>query len=205
MDNAQHQAPQSPKLLLDEAIVRTTLCEILQAVLPMAADAQYCLVGTAATLLYGITLPAGDIDLLFKDRLGVDLFAKELSAVATVTILQQPIWFPGSRQYFARYAINGAIVEFSTVESDTNDDWHECVGRGPWESPIHIPCGEYLIPTVAVELRLLTELSRQRPERYQPILSYMRTHPCNVAFVQRGMIAHHIPQELQDEVMASLA
>lgn len=206
MDTSAQQT-QHPKTILNEALVRTTLAEVMQAALPVAEHVQYCLVGTAATLLYGITIPAGDIDLLLRDRQDVELFAQALSAIPTATCLQPPIWFPGSRQYFARYEIKGAIVEFSTVEFDVeiSNDWQECVGRGPWESPVLIHCGVYQIPTIAIELRLLTELSRQRPDRYNPILEYMCAHPCNIDLVQRGMIAYSIPQELQDKVMASLA
>jgi hypothetical protein len=193
--------------ILNETLIQTTLISLFDCVLPAISTTEYRVVGTAATLLHGIGVAARDIDLLFNDRQGIDLFHKQLSASSGIVQHQPPAWLAGSRQYFARYTIEGVTVELSTVEFevDRNNDTLECVGRGPWEHFDPIACGPYQVATVALELRLLTELSRNRPEQYQPILKYLRIHPYDVDLVRRGLAAHAIPQQQQHTVLALIA
>jgi hypothetical protein len=185
--------------MLTEALVQKTLTHLLDCVLPTASTVEYRLVGTAAMLLRSVHLPSNDIDLLFRERKGIDLFHQELMRSPTIEQHQSPAMLEGAGQYFARYSMGGVVVEMSTVEFeiDTENDTVECLGGGPWEHYDLVPCGSCLIPVVATELRLLTELRRNRMERVQPILAYLRTHPPNTAFIQRGLIAHNIPQELR--------
>lgn len=192
--------------MLTETRVQETLTHLLDCALPTASNVEYRLVGTAAALLRGINLPSNDIDLLFKERQGVDLFHQELTRSSTAEVLVQPALLEGAGQYFARYSKDGVQFEFSTVEYtiDAENDTVECFGRGPWEHFDLVPCCPYLIPVVAVELRLLTELSRNRVERIQPILAYLQTHPYDMALLQRGLIAHNIPQELQHLVLEKI-
>lgn len=192
--------------MLTEALVRKTLLSLMQRISPIASKIEYRMVGTSTMLLRGVNLPANDIDILFKERQGIDLFHRELLASSAIEHLHSPSWLEGAGQYFARYAIDGAVVELSTVEFkvDAGNDTLECVGRGPWEHFDLVPCGPFHIPVVAVELRLLTELSRDRAERYQPILAYLRTRPCDLELIKRGLAALNISQARQQLVLESL-
>ena len=71
-------------------------------------------------------------------------------------------------------ALDGVNVELSTVEIDVGDDTGECVGAGPWVHFDVVPCGAFSVPTVALELRFVTEVARQRTDRWEPIAAYFR-------------------------------
>ena len=66
-----------------------------------------------------------------------------------------------------------------------------------------LPCSPYQVPTVALELRLITELHRGRPDRWRPILAFLRQRGCDVDLVRRG-ISTLAPDEVLSEVMGSL-
>jgi hypothetical protein len=169
--------------------------------MPACARLDYRLVGTGAALLYGVSLPASDIDILVKARHNVDAFA---SALSSFPCLHAPAWLPQAKQYYGAWEVNGVEIEISTVEIASEADTAECIGRGPWERFVSLPCGRHTVPTVALELRLLTELSRNRPDRYQPLIQFMQTHGCDLAFIRRGLAAAGLPPALQDDILNQL-
>ena len=57
-----------PNPLLDQARLRETLTMVLDHTMPTCAQIEYRLVGTGAALLHAVQLPAGDIDILVKER-----------------------------------------------------------------------------------------------------------------------------------------
>lgn len=190
---------------LDEEVVRRTLTMVLDRALAAAPDAEYRFGGTASSVLRGIRMPAGDLDILLKDRSEVDRFgAAVLELPATVCVFG-PALTDQPRQYFARYAVDGVTVELSTVEVETDSDAMECFGSGPWTHFDLVPCGSHQVPAVATELRLITELTRDRPERVGPLLEYLRQRGCDVALVRRGMTARRIPDARQAQVLGCLA
>ena len=67
--------------LFDRRLVETTLVTILDRVVPRASDVEYRLLGTGAALLHGVVLPAGDIDILVKERRGAEVFSDALSCL----------------------------------------------------------------------------------------------------------------------------
>lgn len=130
-----------------------------------------CLVGTASALLQGVLLPARDVDLLAKNRAAVDAFA---DAMKGFPVLTAPLLLEGCGQYFASFEVDGCVVEASTVEFSTESDFKEVTGQGPW---IHhsLHCfGETALPVVALELRLATELLRNREDRYLPLVRHFQ-------------------------------
>lgn len=181
--------------------LRDTLTIVLDHAMPACAEIAYRLVGTSAALLQGVPLPAGDIDILVKERAHVDAFG---AALASYPCLCAPVWMPHSRQYYAEYEVDRVGVQFSTVEGETASDAIECLGSGPWEHYVLVPCGPYAIPAVALELRLVTELARDRPDRSMPLIQHMRTHGCDIELVRRGMEAHSLPQALRERVLGQL-
>lgn len=60
------------------------------------------------------------------------------------------------------------------------------------------------MPTVALELRLITELARQRPDRYTPIIQFMQVNGCDIELIHRGMEIARLPQALQEDVLNQL-
>jgi hypothetical protein len=60
------------------------------------------------------------------------------------------------------------------------------------------------VPTVALELRLITELSRNRPDRYQPLIRFMRMQGCDLDLIRRGLVAARLPQTVRDDVLNDL-
>jgi hypothetical protein len=188
--------------LLDRSRLQATLITVLDHVMPVYPDIDYRLVGTGAALLHGVDLPAGDVDILVRERSAVDAFD---AALAPYACLEPPAWLSHSHQYYANYAVNGVEVGISTVEIETGSDIIETYGPGPWERHyVLLPCGPYTVPTVALELRLITELYRDRPERYRPLIQYIRARGCDLDLVRRGLAAPRLPQAVQERVLGQL-
>jgi hypothetical protein len=181
---------------LDRAEVTRTI-EAMLAVVPAA---EFRLVGTASCVLRGVEMQATDVDVLFRERAPIDGWVTSLGDVANVS--EGPGWLEETSQYFARLDADGVIVELSTVEIEADTDTDECVGPGPWVHFDVVTCGKFSVPTVALELRLVTEVARQRNDRAEPIAAYFRSHPCDVALVKRGLEASFTPN---DEIAALIA
>jgi hypothetical protein len=129
------------------------------------------IVGTASSVLRGIDVPAGDVDILASERGVVDQLATA-AAAAGGRCLSSPAWVenPGFRQYFASFELSGIRVEFSTVESEsTMPEIGECTGDAPWRHFDVLDLEGHHVPVVASELRLLSEITRLRSDRWEPI------------------------------------
>jgi hypothetical protein len=187
--------------MLSQQQLRETLVTVLDHSMPACAQVEYRLVGTGAALLQGVPLPTGDIDILVKERESVDAFG---STLASFKCRFSPAWMPEERQYYADYDVNGVGVGISTVEVETESDGLECVGRGPWEHYVLVSCGPYTIPVVALELRLVSELLRDRPDRYTPLIQQMQVSGCDIELVRRGMEGRGLSQALQERVIGQL-
>lgn len=129
MGNSINNAPSHVNPLLNPSRLEATLIEAFGHAMPTCAHIEYRLVGTGAALLHGVPLPAGDIDLLVKERQSVDAFSSALSFFKCLT---PPAYLADARQYFAEYEINNIAIGISTVEWQTESDGIECFGRGPW-------------------------------------------------------------------------
>jgi hypothetical protein len=187
--------------LLDQARLRETLIAFLDHTMPTCAQIDYRLVGTGAALLHGVSLPAADIDILVRERYGVDIFG---SALSLFRCLEAPAWLAETQQYYGNYEVNGVEVGISTVEVASDADTIETFGCGPWEHFMLLTCGRYTVPTVALELRLITELFRNRPDRYQPLIHFMQSHGCDLDYIRWGVVAAGLPQTMQDDVLNKL-
>jgi hypothetical protein len=177
------------------------LTKVLELITPVCKDVPYRLVGTAAALMHGVQLPCGDVDLLFKERGGVDAFASALSGFPCITPV---IYLEQARQYFTEIDVQGIEVELSTVEWEMDSDGVECIGPGPWIHFDWLACGNFAVPTVGLELRLVTALVRNRPDRFEPIIAYLRAHGCDVELVRRGLAAGGASPEWQEKVIKRL-
>jgi hypothetical protein len=145
-------------------------------------------------------LPAGDIDILVKERQVVELFC---DALAEFDCLMAPTHLKDMRQYYAEFRVNGVEVGVSTVEIETDADFIETYGPGPWTHYVLFPCGSHMVPTVKLELRLITELYRNRPDRYNPLIEHMRVHGYDEDLLRRGIKG--LPEDLRNKVLSRLS
>ncbi|MBI3976362.1 MAG: hypothetical protein HY334_08235 [Armatimonadetes bacterium] len=159
---------------------------------------RYCFVGTAAAVIRGVPIRAGDVDILFEKREGVDLVARALKDFPCVN---PPAWLPEAGQYFASFDVRGAQVEVSTVEWTTESDCSETLGAGPYTHYVLIRFGRHAVPTIKLELRLATELARGRDDRYVPLVEWMRRHGCDLALLRRAMEAAQLPDSARAWVL----
>lgn len=186
--------------MLDKKLVEETLKTVLDKVKPEARGVEYRFLGTGAALLHGVALPAGDIDILVKERRGVDVFSEALTCF---DCLVAPMFLEDMRQYYAEFRVNGVEVGISTVEIETDVDWIETYGSGPWTHYVLLPCGPRLVPTVKLELRLITELYRNRPERYEPIIEFLEKKGFDESLLRRG--TKDLPKDMQQKVLSRLS
>ncbi|GIG65202.1 hypothetical protein [Phytomonospora endophytica] len=185
--------------LRDEADLRALLATTLDLLDPASGGIPYRLVGTAAALLQGVVLPAGDIDVLFAAREGVDAFA---AAFADREARQPPVWLPEAGQYFAEFVLDGVRVSASTVEHPDGSVFLESGGKGAWRHYVDVRCGSRVVPAVRLELRLVTELVRDRPDRRAPILAHLVRHGADVPLLERALAAAGVPEGRSREVLA---
>jgi hypothetical protein len=141
------------------------------------------------------------VDILVAQRGDVDRFAAALSEFPCLT---SPVWLPDARQYFARFEVEEIDVGVSTVEQFADTDTFECIGRGPWEHYLHVGFGRHVVPVVSLELRLVSELVRDRPDRYVPLIEHMRLHGTNLQLVHKAMRERGVDRALQDRVLDQL-
>ncbi|MEV4839120.1 hypothetical protein AB0K05_31795 [Nonomuraea sp. NPDC049486] len=187
---------------LRPADVTAALDTALTALRAVGADPVYRVVGTSAALLQGVHLPVGDIDLLVTRREDVNAFA---GALSSFPCLYAASWLPEASQYFTDYDVNGVAVGMSTLEEQVDSDGMECAGHGPWRHYVLIRCGSHRVPVVRLELRLITELLRDRPDRYEPLLDHLGTYGFDPDLLQRAMTARRLPAERRRLVQELLA
>ncbi len=182
-------------------LVKETIGIFLENIYPVHSSIQYRLIGTSAALMQGVELPVSDIDILVKERKDIDIIIKQLSSFQCT---YKPSWMNDSRQYFCSYLINNINIEFSTVEIENETDTIESFGNGPWLHYTDIQCGKYNIPTVTLELRLITELVRNRPERYNPIIKHLKENKCDIEYLTRAFEVINIDTNKKKEILEYL-
>ena len=92
----------------------------------------------------------------------------------------------------------------STVESPDSGP-SECTGAGPWEHFDLTPLGGYLVPTVAMELRLVSELVRNRSDRIDPLVVFLRDRGYDSGLLERSIEHRSVAEEIRANVLAELA
>lgn len=195
MDESARPSPGRP------AQLREILATVLDRVAGSGAAVDYRLVGTGAAVVQGVSLDAGDIDILAARRADVDAIAVALPPGACRAA---PAWLPDARQYFARYAVDDMDVEISTVEWPTSLDTMECIGAGPWRHYVWVACGAHQVPAVRLELRLVTELIRGRPEQAAALVRHLRAHGGDLGLLRRSMTDRAVPPDQRRRVLEEL-
>jgi hypothetical protein len=118
--------------------------------------------------------------------------------------LDPPAWLPGARQYFTHFRLDEIKVGASTVEVPTDSDAIECIGPAPWQHYVDVDLGGHTVPAVALELRLVSELIRDRPDRYKPLIAHMRSHGADLELVRRSMRERGVDPALQEQILEQL-
>jgi hypothetical protein len=183
---------------------RDELARVLTTALDLwgPAPERYRLVGTGAALAQGVAITTGDIDILVADRGQVDRFAE---AMAGFPCLEAPAWLPDARQYFTHFEVDGIDIGASTVEVPTEAETIECFGAGPWKHYVEVQLGPHRVPMSTLELRMVSELVRGRPDRATSLVHHMRQHGFDRALVEQSMTDRHVSPEQQREVLTRLA
>ncbi|MFC8258010.1 hypothetical protein ACFUNF_10335 [Streptomyces sp. NPDC057291] len=189
------------RTLTGPAELQNVLSLLLDQIDPDALGLDYRLVGTGAALAQGVQLPVNDVDILMIQRGDVDRAAAALSGFPC---RDSPVWLPDARQYFARFEVAGIEVEISTVETSTDTGTLECVGRGPWEHFVRVGMGRHLVPAVGLELRLVTELVRDRPDRYEPLMEHMRLRGADLPLLRKAMGERAVDPAWQEHILDQL-
>lgn len=177
------------------------LKKVLNATEGVVSPDTYRLVGTTATILHGVPVPSKGVDFLMRDHESVDAFHL---AMSPFKIDVPPTYLPEDKQYWASYFVDSIHVGVSTVEWPAESDGIECCGEGPWKHFTKLPWGQHNVPTVNQELRLVSELFRERPDRYQPMIRAMRGTKINVELLKRGMAERSIASEKQAQIIGQL-
>jgi hypothetical protein len=183
------------------AQLQQILVNVLDRVAETRATVGYRLVGTSAALLQGVPVDAGDIDILVARRIEVDTIA---AALSPFTCRTAPEWLPDARQYFARYLVDDIDVEISTVEWPTNFDTVECIGTGPWRHYVSVACGTHNVPAVRLELRLVTELIRDRPDRATALIAHLRSQGADFGLLRESMTDRAVPSDQRRRILDEL-
>ena len=186
---------------LNHQLLHQVLTKAFDRAMNSLTEGGYCLVGTSAALLHGVVLPAGDIDILVKERASVDAFARVL---AEFECLMSPTELTDDAQYFFECVIDDVGFSVSTVEVETESEFMETLGEGPWKHSTLIPCGSHHIRTVDLELRLATELGRQRPDRYEPLIEWMQIKGCDHKLLRNAMTAWHSSESKIESVLKQI-
>jgi hypothetical protein len=201
---ARELAPRPSRFIsLSVALVQAQIEMALASVLAHVPDAEVRLVGTASSMVRGIDLPANDVDVLFRQRADVDAWFNALTGVVEVDTA--PVWLADAYQYFARVRVHGIVVELSTVENECEHDTVECLGEGPWRHCDVLECDGWRIAAVATELRLITEVSRGRTDRYRPIIGHLQVAGCDAALLRRGLDNAGVASEQADALLRELS
>jgi hypothetical protein len=187
--------------LSDAAQLQQILVTVLDRIAATGSELAYRLVGTGAALLQGVRLEAGDIDILVPRRVDVDVAAAAMSPFACRAA---PAWLADARQYFANYTVRDVDVGFSTVEWPTDVETMECSGDGPWRHYVSIACGHHRVPAVCLELRLVSELVRDRPERAAALITHLKTRGADLDLLQRSMIDRAVAPDQQRRILDKL-
>lgn len=159
------------------------------------------LVGTAAALLQGVFLPVRDVNLLARSRAQVEACAAALDGFPCVT---PPAWDAETGAYTARFLIRGIEISVTAAEDDATSAGFEMQGEGPWQHCVPIPCGAHTVYGVALELRLATELARERAARVAPLLRALRRRGCDLPLLRCCLEAQGVSQEMGQEILAKL-
>ena len=195
------------EVCLDELpfVERNRLLDVLQQVLkeikPVLSPNDYRLLGTTASLLHGAETPAKGVDLLMRNRESVEAFHLAMSPFR----LDLPSTYdPEDNIYWASYFVDDVHVAIAANELPWESDAVESGGTGPWTHFTNLQCGEYSVPTVNLELRLITELVRDRADRYEPLIQFLRGISYDEALLRRGMANRGMPKIGQDAVIDQL-
>lgn len=188
--------------VVDNDALLSVLAKVLDAGKAVMSPDKYRLVGTAASVLHGAETPARGVDFIMADRENVDAIHLVLSAFK---VDSPPIYQPEVQLYWSSYFVDDVHVQVVVHEMPAGTDGIETRGEGPWTHYTNLTCGNHIVPTVNLELRLINEVWRNRLDRVEPLIAYMRSLDVDLALLQRGMNETQILREWQEDILGRLS
>ena len=159
------------------------------------------LVGTAAALLQGVELPTADVDILCRERAEVDGFAVALDHFP---VLHPATWLPRDSQYYCNHDVGGVEVGVSTVEVPYHGDANETLGEGPWINHTMVEAGGFQVSVSRLEVRLVTELHRGRPDRSEAIIVHLAATTCDLGLLEHALEEAAVSDRVRVDVLSRL-
>nr|BFE73549.1 hypothetical protein GCM10020092_068500 [Actinoplanes digitatis] len=78
------------------------------------------------------------------------------------------------------------------------------MGSGPWRHYVDVAAAGLLVPAVRLELRLVSELVRDRPDRYRPLIAHLRRHGGDLDLLRRSLRDRGVDPALRRRVLDSV-
>ncbi|WP_062106238.1 nucleotidyltransferase family protein [Bacillus niameyensis] len=174
----------------------------------------WILVGSAGSVLQGCIMEPGDIDIYVKHKEGVSQFAELLNQFSLSTkctnrnsndwlsSIEEPVFeqiFPSGFSWTkARWEINSCNVEVVHIsnsagipDSLTGDGIWEG-GKYIWNLSKNVRIGEYLIPTVPLEIQLESNIRRKRQDRIASILQAMGNYGYDMDLAKTALSSQNL-------------
>jgi hypothetical protein len=178
--------------------ITTALDLVLDRLHAPSPGRRYALIGTAAAVLHGVPTTAADIDIAVEHRATVDEAARLFGAAT-------PVWIPHSSQYFCAVKVQDIRVEFSTVENQKPSTHREAGGNGAYLHARAVRLDRHHIPAVRLELRLATEVARDRQDQTRHLIGHLREHGFDKDLLTHAFTAANVPAARQNTVLNALA
>jgi DNA-binding transcriptional MerR regulator len=177
------------------------LMDIFDCISPVIPEDQYLLCGTAAGLFQGVFQPVRDINLLTKAHKQVNGFAQAMHNFPQVL---KPTYFESKKLYCTTHLIRGVEVSMAALDDYRDDAEKGDTFLNPWDHFSELQIGSYTIRAEALELRLATEIARERPRHYQPLIKHMQKHGADLELAQRAMSAKAISNNTVKKVISQI-
>ncbi len=193
---------------------QTALRQVLEVTHEPLSHAKvgWAVIGSGASTLQGCRLPPADIDILFAEPEGVHQFAQFMSVFAVprrpregelwLSSREQPVAFePPDPQKevwnFGRWMIADCKIEAAHIARPAGDpsmaqDWICEPGPRIWPHIRHVPFGRYQVPVVPLEIRLGTELLRERKERVDEIVAVLQGQGHDRELLRQALSRQHL-------------
>ena len=177
------------------------LRDVLDCISTVISAEQYLLCGTAAGLFQGVFQPVRDINLLAKTRTQVDDFSHALRIYPQV---EKPIYTESEKLYRATHLIRGVEVSMTALDTSQEDSENMVTSLSPWDYYTEVKIDSHTIRTEALELRLASEIARERPRHYLPLIKHLQKHGADVDLAQRAMAAKAIANDTMRKVISQI-
>ena len=75
---------------------------------------------------------------------------------------------------------------------------------GPWLHYKTVPVSGFAVPVARLEIRVVTELFRDRKDRSEPLLAHMQETGCDLDLVEQALEEARLPTNVRESVLLRL-